>query len=135
MLIPYRVKNQAGKPAVSPPCQCTVDGVLNEADQQSAEPLTGLIQFEPNEGAPESQRTEVRILYDEAAIYVAVVLYDEHSDRIETSLGRRSYDALNPLVPWTFASYDKPIDDQIGDTFDVPPDNTLLIKLNHVFLR
>lgn len=49
--------------------------------------------------------------------------------------GRRSDDSLNPLGPWTYSPYDKPIGDHIGDTFDVLPDNTFLIKLNYAFLR
>ncbi|MEX0821303.1 MAG: DUF5916 domain-containing protein [Rhodothermales bacterium] len=93
-----------------------IDAVLDEADWQSAEPITGLIQFEPTEGAPESQRTEVRILYGEAALYVGAVLYDEHPDLIEMSLGRR--DDFN-RADWFLISIDSYFDKKTAYTFGV----------------
>ncbi len=48
---------------------------------------------------------------------------------------RRADDALNPLGPWPHSPYDRAIGDQLRDTFDVLPDNILLVKLNYTFLR
>jgi hypothetical protein len=45
------------------------------------------MQVEPVEGAPASQRTEVRILYDDQAIYVGAMLYD--TGPLATVLARR----------------------------------------------
>ena len=47
-----------------------VDGRLEEAAWQQASPITALRQFEPDEGAPASLPTEIRILYDDQAIYI-----------------------------------------------------------------
>lgn len=48
--------------------------------------------------------------------------------------GRRTDDVLNPLAPWGTSPYDKSINGQISDTFDVIPTNVFLIKLNYTFL-
>src|SRR5262245_43228898 len=42
-----------------------IDGVLDERMWQEAAPLGGFVQAEPFEGMPGSERTEVRLLYDE----------------------------------------------------------------------
>ena len=50
----------------------SIDGVLDERVWQDAAPLTDFVQAEPFEGQPASERTEVRMLYDDEAIYVGV---------------------------------------------------------------
>ena len=54
----------------------TIDGLLNEPAWQQAPVMNGFTQAEPLEGQPASQDTEVRILYDNEAIYVGVTLHD-----------------------------------------------------------
>lgn len=54
-----------------------VDGSLTEADWEGAATATGFRQLEPREGAAPSQRTVVRVLYGEEALYVGAMLYDE----------------------------------------------------------
>jgi len=56
-----------------------IDGVLNETTWQIADIATGFTEFEPNIGTslPEDRRTEVKIAYDNQAIYVAAYLYDD----------------------------------------------------------
>ncbi len=53
-----------------------IDGRLDEAAWAAAEPLGDLLQREPAEGAPVSERTIVRILTDKEALYVGAWLYD-----------------------------------------------------------
>src|SRR5690348_3655310 len=53
-----------------------VDGRLDDPVWRTVEPLTGFVQRELHEGAPVSERTEVRILTDNEAIYVGAWLYD-----------------------------------------------------------
>jgi hypothetical protein len=48
--------------------------------------------------------------------------------------GRRTDDVLNPLAPWGASPYDRNINGQISDTFDVIPTNVFLIKLSYTFL-
>jgi len=55
-----------------------VDGVLDEGEWQEAEPLTEFVQRIPRDGAPASEPTEVRILFDDSALYVGVWLWDSN---------------------------------------------------------
>jgi len=66
-----------------------VDGSLDDRTWQEASPLDGFVQAEPFEGQPGSERTEVRILYDDEAIYVGVVCYDRDPSLIVTTDTRR----------------------------------------------
>jgi hypothetical protein len=67
----------------------SIDGALDERVWQEAIPLTGFVQAEPFEGSPASEHTEVRILYDDEAIYVGVVLHDRDPSLIVTTDTRR----------------------------------------------
>lgn len=50
----------------------TLDGELNEPSWHLAEPATDFIQQNPRTGQPSSERTEVRLLYDDENLYVGV---------------------------------------------------------------
>ncbi|MGH2552654.1 MAG: DUF5916 domain-containing protein, partial [Chitinophagaceae bacterium] len=56
-----------------------IDGNLDEAAWIEAPVLTNFIQNFPTYGLPVSQKTEVKILYDNAAIYIGAYLFDEPS--------------------------------------------------------
>src|SRR5690606_26637262 len=64
------------------------DGRLDEPAWADAEIATDFVQFEPDEGAPASRRTEVRVLYGPTALYVGAVMHDEPG-RIRRPLSRR----------------------------------------------
>ena len=50
---------------------------------------TGFIQTQPDEGRPATERTEVRVLFDDDTIYFGFVCYDRDPDGIITSESRR----------------------------------------------
>ena len=54
----------------------TLDGVLEEEVWSSAEMASRFTQRDPDEGKEATERTEVRVLYDESALYVAARLLD-----------------------------------------------------------
>ncbi|WP_299367168.1 DUF5916 domain-containing protein [Winogradskyella sp.] len=56
-----------------------IDGILDEDIWQNADIATDFIQFRPEIGntLPEEKRTEVKMTYDDKAIYVAAYLYDD----------------------------------------------------------
>lgn len=56
-----------------------IDGNLDDAAWSIAPVLTDFIQNFPNVGAVASQKTEVRIVYDNNAIYIGAYLYDDPS--------------------------------------------------------
>jgi hypothetical protein len=66
-----------------------IDGTLSEGMWQDAPPLAGFTQAEPFQGQLGSERTEVRILYDDDAIYVGVICYDRDPSLIITTDTRR----------------------------------------------
>jgi hypothetical protein len=67
----------------------TVDGVLNDAIWQRARPSSDFIQQAPNAGQPATESTEVRLAYDDVALYVALRMFDAHPDSVISRLTRR----------------------------------------------
>lgn len=66
-----------------------VDGALDEPIWLTAPVATDFIQNRPNPGKPASQRTEVRVLYDDEAIYVGAKMFDISADSILHQLSQR----------------------------------------------
>jgi hypothetical protein len=71
-----------------------VDGVLDEEAWQNAAPIDDFTQQEPREGAAASERTEVRVLYDSAHVYIGVHAYDSDPHGITATEMRRDSDRL-----------------------------------------
>lgn len=67
----------------------TIDGDLSEPVWKGDHAVTGFKQRDPVEGATPSQKTEVRVAYDDDAIYVGARLYDTAPDSILVRLSRR----------------------------------------------
>ncbi|TAL49666.1 MAG: hypothetical protein EPN92_02580, partial [Chitinophagaceae bacterium] len=63
--------------AIQPP---HIDGKLDDIAWQQAPVATGFIQKFPQVGQPATEKTEVRILYDNSAIYIGAMLYDDPSN-------------------------------------------------------
>lgn len=74
--------------ALRTPVAIRIDGVLDDSIWARAQPMSNFIQRQPKENAPPSQRTEVRVLFDDNAIYVGATMYD-NPDSIMTQLARR----------------------------------------------
>jgi hypothetical protein len=67
-----------------------LDGKLDESAWKAATPITAFRQIDPNEGENASQRTEVRFLFDDDALYVGAKMYDtEGAKGVMTRLVRR----------------------------------------------
>ena len=62
--------------AAQVPVAPTIDGRLDDGAWAGAEVLTDFVQREPMEGRPVSERTEVRLVYDDAALYVGAWMFD-----------------------------------------------------------
>src|SRR5687768_1907026 len=62
--------------AVKAPQPPRIDGVLDDAAWQEVPVAADFIQNYPAYGQSASVRTEVRIVYDDAAIYIGARLYD-----------------------------------------------------------
>jgi uncharacterized protein DUF5916/cellulose/xylan binding protein with CBM9 domain len=66
-----------------------VDGRVDEPAWAAAPVHDGFFQQFPREGEPPSERTEVRVLYDDQALYVGVVALDSQPAEVSRPLGRR----------------------------------------------
>ena len=69
-------------PAVRAASPITLDGTFDEAAWSNAPVASGFIQNEPREGAPATYDTEVRVLYDDEALYFGVFARDDQPSRI-----------------------------------------------------
>jgi hypothetical protein len=59
-----------------------IDGRIAEEVWERATPLTGFMQRDPEEGDAATERTEVRLAYDDDALYVGVTAYDSSPERV-----------------------------------------------------
>jgi hypothetical protein len=75
-----------------------LDGVLDDADWERAQPASGFVQSDPEEGAPSTERTEVRVLFDEHNLYFGVYCYDSQPDEIIVNDLRRDFDSYESDV-------------------------------------
>lgn len=68
-----------------------IDGKTNEEAWKKAPIAKDFIMFEPDNGKPISyeKRTEVKLLYDNSAIYISALLYDDEPDKILKELTNR----------------------------------------------
>ncbi len=98
-----------------------VDGILDEPSWQAASPATDFIIYDPYNGKPSVNRTEVRILYDDDALYIGALMYDNSPDSIFTELGQRDEGDINADHFWVEIS---PFNDGLnGEMFKVSASN------------
>lgn len=67
----------------------TIDGNLDDPAWLAAPIATDFLQRRPNPGKAPSQRTEVKVLYDDDALYVGAMMYDDAPDSILHQLSER----------------------------------------------
>lgn len=78
----YHIPPEAGR-------QIQVDGLIAEELWAYVPVASGLTQREPNQGAPATERTEVRLAYDADNLYVAVMAFDSEPDRVVARILQR----------------------------------------------
>lgn len=81
--------------AVRTASQPKIDGLLDDAEWKDAKPFSDFRQFKPVLNAEAYQKTEIRILYDDNAIYVGAMMYDTSPDSILKQLGNRDDANMN----------------------------------------
>ena len=96
-----------------------IDGRLDDDAWAEGQVLTGFVQREPTEGRPVSERTEVRVAYDEEALYIGAWLFD--SDPTSLVFGQTLRDAsLNESDAFVLV-LDTYLDRQNGFVFGTTP--------------
>jgi hypothetical protein len=96
----------------------TVDGKLNEEIWQKAPVINEFVQRDPAEGQPPSMRTEARVAYDDAAVYVAVHAFDTDASKLVGILTRRDQRSPSDWIRIVIDSY---FDKRSGYEFGVNP--------------
>jgi hypothetical protein len=93
-----------------------VDGRLDESDWGRAPLCEGFVQNEPYDGRPATERTTVRVVYDDAYIYVGMKAYDSEPGKIVAHLTRRDNDSPSD---WLYVAFDSYNDKRSGFLFAV----------------
>jgi len=96
-----------------------IDGRLEEPDWQRAELVEGFVQVAPHPGAPVSQRTVVRVLYDDRNLYVGMRMFDDEPDAIAAQLARRGTTGIHS--DWAGVAIDSYHDRRTAFGFAVSP--------------
>jgi hypothetical protein len=95
-----------------------IDGYLDDEAWSTAPVAGDFIQYSPYSGRPASFSTEVRVLYDDEAVYFAAIMYDPNPDSIFVHLGQR--DSGNGLNADKFNIEISTFNDGInGETFSL----------------
>jgi hypothetical protein len=92
-----------------------IDGKLDDTCWKTGDWAGDFIQFVPNEGAKPSQQSEVKILFDDKNIYVAMRAYDKEPEKIQRYAGMRD-EFVGDMMGVNFDSYH---DRRTGFEFDL----------------
>jgi uncharacterized protein DUF5916/cellulose/xylan binding protein with CBM9 domain len=91
-----------------------IDGQLDDAIWKSATPVAEFLQVDPDEARPATQRTEMRFVFDDDALYVGAKMYDSlGSAGVRTSLVRRDQDFNSDYIEIVIDGYH----DHLGRAF------------------
>ena len=82
LTVPAFVPPRAGAAPIPSATAIRLDGELTEEVWQTAPLITGFKQRDPKDGADPTYETEARVVYDAAALYVAVLALDPEPARI-----------------------------------------------------
>src|SRR5574339_1001604 len=95
-----------------------IDGLPNDDVWEVAETVEGLIQWDPDNGDPMTERTRLQIAYDDRFIYVVIRCDDRTPDRIVGGLGRRDEPPPSDRIG---IGFDPRHDHQTGYVFETNP--------------
>jgi len=95
-----------------------IDGRLDEEAWQTAQAIDDMVQNDPNNMQPPTERTVVKVLYDDRSVYVGVSNYMRDPSKITTALGRRDTFPRSDSIKITF---DPRHDHLTAFTFDSNP--------------
>ncbi|HEX2777989.1 MAG TPA: DUF5916 domain-containing protein, partial [Gemmatimonadaceae bacterium] len=100
----------------------TIDGKLDEPSWSSAQPSGEFVQAYPAPGKPAPDGTEVRVLYDDQALYVGIRMFDSHPDSIAAGLARRDATAATGIYSdWVHLIVDSYHDRRTAFRFSTTP--------------
>ncbi|CAN5881690.1 hypothetical protein BH11GEM1_BH11GEM1_32960 [soil metagenome] len=99
-----------------------IDGRLDDAAWATAQPTGAFVQSYPQPGVAAPDQTQVRILYDDVALYVGIRLFDAHPDSIAAGLARRDAGASTGIyTDWAHLVIDSYHDRRTAFRFSTTP--------------
>ncbi len=122
-LVPHTVRAQTRTTtAARRPSTVTIDGKLDDAAWAAATPTSDFLQAFPQPGVRAPDQTEVRVLYDDDAIYVGIRMFDAHPDSIASGLARRDATAATGIYSdWVHLIIDSYHDRRTAFRFSTTP--------------
>jgi hypothetical protein len=87
-----------------------INGVLSEESWKNAQKAVDFTEINPTEGKKPQFPTEVSILYDDYAIYVGAMMYDNYPDSILRQLGERDENLNADNFTVSFDTYNQKLD-------------------------
>ncbi len=94
----------------------TLDGRVDEASWDRAVPITDFTQQEPVEGGVPSQKTEVRVLFDQDNLYIGAVVYDDPEGVLAYQMQRDAGLMTDDRFMWILDTFD---DGRTGYFFEI----------------
>ena len=107
---------------VLPEMAISLDGRVDEASWDRAIPITDFTQQEPVEGGVPSQRTEVRVLFDEDNIYISAILYDDPDGILAYQMQRDAPLMTDDRFMWILDTFN---DGRTGYFFEINPNGLM----------
>ena len=107
---------------VLPEMAISLDGRVDEASWGRAVPITDFTQQEPVEGGVPSQRTEVRVLFDEDNIYISAILYDDPEGILAYQMQRDAPLMTDDRFMWILDTFN---DGRTGYFFEINPNGLM----------
>ena len=100
-----------------------LDGILDEAAWERAEPAADFVQIDPDNGAPPTEPTEVYILISENSMYMGVVAYDSEPNELRgNTMLRDEFLGADDRFMWIFDTY---LDERTGYFFEMNPSGAM----------
>ena len=105
----------------------TLDGTLDEAVWNRATPATDFIQQDPMFGGTPTERTEVRILFDDERLYMGVLCVDSEPNLLlGNTMKRDEFLRADDRFMWTIDTF---LDQQSGYFFEMNPSGLMADSL------
>ncbi len=100
-----------------------LDGILDEAAWERAEPAADFVQIDPNNGAAPTEPTEVYIVFSDNSMYMGVVAYDSEPDELRgNTMLRDEFLGADDRFMWVFDTY---LDERTGYFFEMNPSGAM----------
>ena len=93
-----------------------LDGRIDESVWATATPITDFTQQEPVEGAEPSERTEIRVVFDDDNLYIGAILYDDPEGVMAFQRERDAFLNTDDRFMWILDTF---LDGRTGYFFEI----------------